>query len=458
MNWLKWGVLGIVVVTAVGLGLYFLIVHFTEKPAAVVDPDAPIDTPGTVKVDFVNTSDTALRMQRYAVTPASLLSLQYNLLSVSLYEDLKVSGTAWSPSDDPAKQATLTLYSSDQNVSEEAYLAYGFTEALADTTNYVDMVDPEAVASQLSFSLTIDESTDGKSFQWVVVGWMRPIKFRAEFIDQQGDGTTKLYSKTASNCPSFDGRNFSVMDSLMSEPEAELTTIVLNNGGYFTRLAEPIVIDSTKAYRVLFGFNPDGVLKAANNPGGPTILSSDDNFAAYADIRGSAGDSEGNHAYVPMLPLAPIVYAEGEKIFKESYMLHFLGSLVAGSGPSVSPPEDFTQRNFDILLEIYYRDSAPDNVAAATSMVHLTATSYLTASVQPAMPNIFFYEKDADTGLMNFRPYDQNYKLIHGFTRKESGTCSLYLFQGLGGVQVEMADQVEVTVEYEYLSPDVQII
>jgi hypothetical protein len=461
MNWTwPWITFTVVAIAAVGVGIYFLVMHFTHKPTKQTTGDPVVET-GKLQLDFLNTSNQALS-NRYQTSGANLLSLQYHLLNINLYEDIVVTGTAWSPSLDATKQATFAIYSNGENLTQEQYAAYSFAEANADTEHYVDMTDAEEVATKLSFTAEIDPSLNGKEFHYLVVNWMRPIKFKAEFTDASGS-ETKLYSKTASNFVHFNTsetvsyeHDYSVMDTLMTEPGAEQTTVVLNNGGYFVRLAAPIVLDSTKSYRCLFAFNPEGLLKAATVPN--TSLSVDNHFAAFGSMPGVAGDASGNHVYLPMLPLAPIVYESTDSIFKEVYILHYVATEdVDVSGPPPSPPINVAIANFDIVLEIYYRSSAPDDVAAATAITRLTADSdMIEGGVQASLPNIFFYEKEGP--LMHFRPYDQNYKLIHGFTRKQSGTCSLFMFQGLGGHHVDIADQVEATISYDYQEPDVKII
>lgn len=449
---LTWWIFGLVVATVVGV-TSFLVFHASdEKPTLDGLP-----TPGTMRIGFRNTGAVALAREqgiedKHVLSASGLKSLQYHLLDVTMYEDIKVSGTAWNPSTDPTKQAKLTLYSNGNNASQLDYNTYGFAQALVDTTNYVDLADPKALAERLSFEIKLDESLAGKQLQWVVVNWMKPIKFQAEFYD--ADTKTTLVSKTASNFRSFTSNNFSIMDTSMASGTSQLTTIVLNNGGFFTRLAEPFVVDLTKTYRCLFAFNPDGVLKVAQNSFIP--LSTDNNFASFEFQKGSAGDLNGNHVFVPMLPLAPIIYAEGDKVFKEVYILHILGSGLPAV--PVSPPVPDSAKNCDIVLEVYYRESAPENVAAATAITRLTATSDLSSGfVQAACPTIFFIEKDTSNGKMNFRPYDPNYKLIHGLKRGESGSCQMFMYEGMAGYYVTLQNQVGVTITYDYQGPPIQV-
>ncbi len=448
---LTWWIFGLVVAAVVGV-TSFLLFHASDKKSTL----GGLPTPGTMRIGFRNTGAvTSAREQgiedKHVLAASGLKSLQYHLRDVTMYEDITVSGTAWNPSTDPTKQSKLTLYSNG-NSAQLDYNTYGFTEALADTKNYVDLADTKTLTERLSFEIKLDASLAGKQLQWVVVNWMKPIKFQAEFYD--ADTKTTLVSKTASNFRSFTSSNFSIMDTSMESGTSQLTTIVLNNGGFFTRLAEPFVVDLTKTYRCLFAFNPDGVLKVAKNPFIP--LSTTDNFASFEFQKGSAGDLAGNYVFVPMLPLAPIIYAEGDKIFKEVYILHILGSGLPAV--PVSPPVPDSAKNCDIVLEVYYRESAPQNVAAATAITRLTTTSDLTSGfVQPAFPTIFFIEKDASNGKMNFRPYNPNYKLIHGLKRGESGACQVFMYEGMAGYYVTLENQTGVTITYDYQGPPIQV-
>lgn len=467
LHW-GWIILGVVVTAAVGVGIYFLVIHFTDKkPTAGVasEPEDPSDEPGQFKVTFVNTSDTALDVNR-AEAPryqAALESLEYYLLDINLYEDIEVKGTAWSPSADPTKQASFQVFSNGQDLSEEDYKNYGFTEAKADTTNYVNMVDVEDVATRLAYTATIDSSTNGKEMNYAVVSWMRPIRFKGTFNDIRGTAGT-LYSKTASTSPDFTTEQgysythqFSIMDAAMDQVGTQTTTIVLNNGGYFVRLAQPITLDITKAYRCLFAFNPEGVVKAANYE---PIMAGQVPFTTnepYGNLPGVAGDSKANAVHVPLLPLAPIVYTEGDTVFKETYTIAYEAVAQGITSPPMSE-EELKAQNFNVRVEIYYLGSAPTKIAGATATLVLTTTSdMVTGGVQASFPGIFYQEVEGD--LVHLRPYDKAYKLIHGLKRGVSGTCTLALFQGLGGYNVELAQQVLIdNVAYTFNEPVVQIV
>lgn len=442
-----WIILGVVVTAAVGVGIYFLVIHFTDNKPKAAETEATEDQPGQFKVTFVNTSDTALDVNRTEAPryQASLESLEYYLLDINLYEDIEVKGTAWSPSADPTKQASFQVFSNGQDLSEEEYMNYGFTEAKADTANYVNMVDVEAVATRLAYTATIDSSTNGKQMNYAVVSWMRPIRFKGTFNDVRGTAGP-LYSKTASTSPAFNvTRQFSIMDASMEVAGTQTTTIVMNNGGYFVRLAQPTTLDITKTYRCLFAFNPEGVVKAANYAammGGFSIPFTTNE--PYGNLPGAAGDANANAVHVPLLPLAPIVYTDGDTVFKETYTIRY---------EAVAPPS-----NFNVRVDIYYLGSAPTKIAGATATLVLTTTSdMVTGGVQASFPGIFYQEVEGD--LVHLRPYDKAYKLIHGLKRGVSGTCTLALFQGLGGHNVELAQQVLIdNVAYTFNEPVVQIV
>ncbi len=447
---------GVIVAAGAAVGIYFGVQ--AAKGDATVSPSTTLtasESDATVDMKFVNTSASALNRNAARYETSDLKSLKYALMNINLYEDIQMTGTGWSPSADSSKQATVALYSNGLNLSETEYNNFGFDEAKADDSLFVNMADPSAVAAKMTFSTAVPTGDIlGKSFQYMVVNWLKPIKFEAVFGTESAIPTSPpmpiLYTKTASNCVQFSGdvyeHSFSIMDSSMTVSGTQETIIVLNNGGFFTKLAQPITFEAGKTYRCILAFNPDSLLKVEDASSRVVSSTPYTTNSDYKSLPGSAGDAYGRVVYVPLLPIVPIVYEEGENVMRETYSLVYTSA------------DDDTTYDFVLRLEVYYRSSSPTAVAgAAVTMVSTNSSSLDSDYNAPATASGIYGIENADDGTVTFQSWDASGTYIKGLTRGESGQCTLGLFHGMGGHHVDPADAVQVTVSYTYSSPDVQI-
>lgn len=332
--------------------------------STATDTDTSQLTGGTLDVQLVQAGSVALTTALVGQaevngTTTQLESLQYRFQSIQICEEMQVNGTGFSnpkncleiyrePQGAQADYGNLPPSRNDKNPNgspkfatqaafDDAVLAYEaevkarHTAAAADTQNYVDLMDPKAIA-KLSSKLKLS-AKDAHKYSYGLVNWYRPIKVKAT-IPLIGDGTT-VYTKDGVGAIEVVGsdsylKHVTKATGMTSAP-AELAVIEHPNGGAWFNFPRPFEItekdiETKKNFKLKLTFNPDGIAKAFDN-----------------EHHGSLTD-ETDHVSIsiPMLQLTPIAHGVDQVVQKEVYKVE---SVPASGQPFYCRIEVYSIKN-----------------------------------------------------------------------------------------------------------------
>jgi hypothetical protein len=152
------------------------------------------------------------------------------------------------------------------------------------------------------------------------------------------------------------------------------------NGGAEFAFAKPFKITaediaSRAAFKLDLTFNPDGIIKGANGPGGRiwgdvgtfsgfttgcTTTSGPTHPSTYPNVASSIVD--GTNVYgidVPMLGLTPIAHRADDPVIREQYLFHH---ITASGQTAANDPK------FDVRVELYSLQSDPTRTVYGVSI------------------------------------------------------------------------------------------
>ena len=297
--------------------------------------------------------------------PAELTSLKYFIRSIAICQSLTPAGSG--------------------------YLA---DDALADSTNYVDLLTAEGRAA-LNTSITLTDADVGK-YKWGMIDWYRPIKFTGSVTLNNG---TTLYTKAGTTALETTDTYLTTATDLTTGP-AEETIVVLNNGGNWFRFATAFeitqqdIVDQT-SFTLNLVFNPTGIIKG---------------YQSSSRTGLGLKDSAGYVLNMPMLDLAPVVRASTDTVMKESYLLDYTGS-------TITPMQ--------VRLELYYL------LSDATKSIYGVDGKYLYNSTSTGELGDFYKTSsvsEATDGTLSFADWS-GVAFLQDFTRLtnvgDTGTANL---------------------------------
>jgi hypothetical protein len=254
-------------------------------------------------------------------------SLQYYPTAISLCESIEFSGTAYSN-----PEGCWAVYTSATTANESFYESFGVAEALAaGPEGWIDLM--RGVTSLGGATITSEDIA--RTYNYVIIGWLMPIKMNATLTTYLGD---KLYTKPGAYNSTI-LKTITTSDMAVGPPE--MAAAGMNNGGSWARLAQPFKL-SSGAWTVTLAFNPDNIV-----------------FGDYdADECGRSLCDEDHHGIdFPFIAMNPVVHKVGDAVYKETYRVH------------VPDPE------YDVRHELYYVASAPEEVRAVDSALWWTAAN-----------------------------------------------------------------------------------
>ena len=269
-------------------------------------------TGGTIEMKVV-ASSTASNNISFAVgqaTATNLTSLKYFIRDIKLCQSLTVSGSGYS-----GQSGCIWLYTATETPDYDSYLA---DQALADTTNYIDLMT-RAGRDKLNKTVTLTAEDVG-SYYWGIIDWYRPIKVTGTVT--LADGSGSLYTKSGTTITEsgtgIGATYVTQVTGTATEPAAE-AIVVLPNGGNWFRFQSPLVItDAHIADQTSFAlklvFNPEGIIKGYSSSTRTGV--------------GIKDTGTGAVIHVPMLDLAPVAHQAGDTVKKESYLLTYAGSTI----------------------------------------------------------------------------------------------------------------------------------
>lgn len=342
------------VVLGAGIGLYFLIDHLTNSSDATATADSETLTKDSLAIRFVadNTRDVSARKSsRHSNrsvaegaqfggdpnrTTLDIQSLQYYLSSIRFAEDLELNGSAF---NNPTN--SVTLFNNELG-DVSMYESYGFDEAEADTSNYVDLLDETDVEAKINQTL---ESVTPGTYNYMMINWAQPFKIRATAYDASGTAVLSTKSATSNEeiTDSGGGGEYTYYrtttgDMTTSPSESELTTVVFNNGGAFLKLATPLTITAGGGpYRLYLVYDPYQSIRAAQIGGvGKLAQVVDANDAWFS---------------ASLMNMAAVLAEQGDTIRRSRIRI-------------VRTDTEDENEQYDYLLQVYTLDRTPDVISA----------------------------------------------------------------------------------------------
>jgi hypothetical protein len=331
-------------------------------------------------------------------TPLTLESLQYRFQRIQICRDLQTTGSGYNNPTD-----CMTIYSEQD---PEQYDNFGYDEAKADTTHYVDLMDStslEKLSSQLQLT-----SKDAHEYNYGVINWYQPIKVKASVtVAEAGQATsTTVYTKDGPMVTELIGmdnfKKFITRSANVTTGPAELAIIRHNNGGSWFKFAKPFVVtdDDIKNktnFKLDLAFNPDAIVKAVKNGGNGQIMGVPD--ATFPDI-GLDHPSYPSTYYsfeVPMIALNPIAHPVDKHVRKDTYLVHV----------------NLTEDLFDMRIEVYSLDGDPKKTVFGVDFETLLTAETLETPMSLYDP---FFVEESDGGEIIMQTYDKK-PIFSGFHR-----------------------------------------
>lgn len=298
---------------------------------------------------------------------SDLESLSYRLQSISLCGKLATEGTATQ-----CEEGSFSVYNAaDQSV--EAYDNFLPENAAADTTNFTNFLDKEALKTLSSGISYSDDNV--RSYDSVLVNWFRPFKVKASMTLANGQ---KIYTKAASEYKSngksgLDVTYTSLVADMTSGP-AEEGVFFLPNGGTYFRLQKPFEItqadvDNKVNFKVVFAFDPDSTI---NGSGGNTF----DPNSSW--LSGMADATNGYRIDAPFLQIAPVIARENETVMREVYLLRAADSShdVRVSLYSIKEDAEQTIRAVTSTMIYYEQSTTPVDFMQSAAVEKNAAGTY----------------------------------------------------------------------------------
>lgn len=333
-----------------------------------------------------------------------LSSLQYYIRSIEICENLTVNGTAFSN-----PQNCLTLFDKGPNGGYEYTPGNDYsqlaTSARSDTTNFIDLMSSSR--SNLNTAVYLQRS-HVRSYNWGVINWYPPVKFKASVPVNDVVGSTTTTYKTHDGTTTFVNSNFfrTTTTANFTSGVAEDAVVLLTNGGSWFKFQSPLPItnadiDSGTQFVLDLAFNPEGLVKAY-----ATGVSSRSNVLR---------DASANEMNIPYLEMAPIPHKSNQTATREAYVFD---STTAS--PAVSD-------NFNLRFDLYYITGESTKTIYAVEaktlyrMVGIQSGSFTITDVMD-FPKISYVTENPD-GTLNFKIYDESV-VIQDFSRKTSNGAS----------------------------------
>ncbi len=354
---------------------------------------------GTLDVALVPAGKVALSTALVGqASEAELESLEYRFSSIQICEKMEVNGTGFNNPqnclvifDDqgedgeygglpPTKMEFPVQVDFDAAVAAyEAKVQARHAAALADTTKYINLMDPESV-KKLSAELKLTDK-DAHAYNFGLVNWFRPIKVKGSAALIGASPAKTVYTKdgpAAIEVVGLDAYLKHVTNAAtdMTAGSAEVAVIEHPNGGSWFNFPAPFVItlDDIKAkknFKLKLTFNPDAVVKAFD----------DENKGQLKDNTNHVSIS------IPMLHLTPIAHAVDQVIQKETYLLERI------PGGSVEP--------FYARVELYSVKNDPAKIVYGVDSQILYGTGS-TMGISD-LPQAFFLKQTAtEVGLKDY--------------------------------------------------------
>lgn len=371
-----------------------------------------------VRVKLVPTDESQSRRLARSATTGELFGadidhesmnideLQYFIVRVALASGVTFNGTAWS-----APTSELVLYER----TDVDYSTYTYSNAVTDTTNYVNLMDRSAVAA-LNIGTT-DLASDNNTYEYVIVQWMQPFKIKAAAYNDDGTvhfvtraGTTNTQKTDTGGggvYTYYQTTGATTFESTLAT-DAELMTVVFNSGGTTFKLSKGITIDSSKSYVVYLIYDPYQNLRAGVGDGtatGPGKLA-------------QAVDADYNFWTAGIMDATAIVATPGDAITKKRYRI-----VLTGNDSNGNPIE------YDYLLRVYFLDSAPTTVVAANlAIITKDGDFYAPAGTPSAAPSINGVSFTDGTG-WSFLVWNGT-AIVDAFETIDSGTCGVRMNAG----------------------------
>ena len=414
----------VAVVVLVGCG----ITTWLLWPTSDNDDDSTVSIPATtksqMKIKFVpDSSRTSARedgdqfggdVNRETL---DIKSLQYYLSSIRFAEDLTLNGSAWSnPSN------TLEVYSNELDVS--TYENYGFDEADDDTTNYVDLMDTEALDLKLKQSIEIEETA---SYNYMMISWARPFKIEAIAYDENGDAVMATKAATSSEeiTDSGGGGDYTyyrtTVPDMTNEPtKSAPTTVVFNNGGAFLRFAEVLTVSPEDGpYRLYLVYDPYQSIRASNVGGvGKLAQVVDENDAWFS---------------ASLMNMAAVICKPNDIIKRSRIRI-------------VRPSSDNVNDQYDFLLQVYSLERTPTVISAVNvGILAKKSDTFVPAGAPQTATSLNEIRKTTDDKY-SFHVWNDDAFISNLDLSTDGGTVSVYELAGS-----PVADNVTTDLTWEYI-------
>lgn len=428
MRWFWWVLIALAIAGAVAT-VVILAVIYTGKDSDTTSSGA---NTATLKVQFISYGDKADANKRLLGGDLEresivLEKLEYYLLSIDLAETLDFNDNGgWTQPTN-----VLQLMPRDQDVD---YDAYDYEKALADTdeSHYVDVMDPVALREKLTISRPLTElffgtATAGVEFYYVMINWMRPIRFQATGYNPDGDAI--LYTKKGKShkeeCDTDGPEAFCKFVTRAETPlhtgSSEKTVVLMNNGGTMVRLATPVKYDDLQRepHTLYIIMDPYQSLRANPEPRTSTRVSE----------MGSLMDDDGRLFELGMTTMVAVLLPEGGSIIREQYRIHMTDAV-----------------SWDALLQLYF---VGDELRAA-NMGSMPKEGEVDLAEDAPLGGFLIVYMDYDEASMEytFSGPDKDLSLVSKFKRGTNTTCHVRCLYLMCGDEMVMQDQ-DLTLERE---------
>jgi hypothetical protein len=358
-------------------------------------------------------------------------SLKYALMDVSLSESATLEGTAF---NNPRGTITATLQSPTIDYASFHYDAV----AQHPEVKWFDMMDQAALDAALNTAsikqgflsaylpqtkrdvngdpYTAPAETTGV-FRYLSVNYLMPIRIRAEIRFPDGSRLLTRGSRSVQTGEDLNGfKTFvTVYDGNFHVPagdttESEEVIVVMNNGGIWTELAEPIYYNESEAqsYRLTMIYDPYILLRGSHVSDGDA---SGTEMLAAGGYTNPLIDTTGNQFMIPIMQNVPILLPQSAYIGREIYQIS-LQTL------SASAPEPY-----QALIIVYYTSDQPDRIKGAT-LTLMAAAGHAFPMMNPYVPQPFRLSVTSGN-LWTLADYAQR-PLVSQFERTSSGTVMLH--------------------------------
>lgn len=344
--------------------------------------------------------------------------LEYYLLSISFAKDLTLNGSSFSNATN-----TLNLYTSNLNASE--YNSYGFDEASADTTNYVDLLDETALANKLNKEVTITESGE---YNFMTITWAQPYKIEATAYNASGEAVMSTKAATANEQITDNGGGGeytyyrSTVGTMTDDPStSEKTVVRFNNGGSFLRFAKPLTISADGGpYRIYLVYDPYQSIRAAKIGGESKLAQVVDSGDAWFSAT--------------LMNMAAVVCEAGDVIQRSRIRI-------------TRPTSEDANEQYDYLLQVYNLKKTPDEIAAVNVGILAKDGSDFVPAGAPQTATSLNEISQATNGTFGFKVWNGD-AFISGLDLTSTTGGSVQVYELAGSPQ---ADNNIVAMNWSYI-------